>query len=99
MTLNKVSIIDSLRYNKIFKFFTDNNFLYPLHIGFRQKYSKVHAPISLTVNIRKNLDEGNISCVTFVDTVEHYILLSKLELFIVQGLANNWSKSNLSNRN
>ena len=41
--------------------------------------------ISLTENIRKNLDEGNIGCGIFVNlqrafnTVEYDILLSKLE--------------------
>ena len=49
-------------YNRMFKFFSDNNLICSLQFGFRQKYSTVYALISLTENIRKNLDEGNIGC-------------------------------------
>ena len=54
-------------YNRIYKFFSDNNLINSLQFGFRQKYSIVHALINLTENIRKNLDEGNIGCGIFVD--------------------------------
>ena len=91
-------------YNRMYKFFSDNNLIYPLQFGFRQKYSTVHALISLAGNIRKNLDKGNIGCGIFVDlkkafddTVEHDILSSKLEHCSIHGLANEWFKSYLSN--
>ena len=75
-----------------------------MQFGFRQKYSTVHALISLTEHIRKNLNEGNISCGIFVDlqkvfdTDEHDILLLKLEHYGVRGLTNEWLKSYISNR-
>ena len=91
-------------YNRMYKLFSDNNLIYPLEFGFRQKYSTIHALISLTENIRKNLREGNIGCGIFVDlqkafdTVEHDTLLSKLEHYDIYSLANEWFKSYLSSR-
>ena len=65
--------------NRIYKFFSENNIIYPLQFGLRQQF---YALISLAEDIRKNLDKGNISCGIFVDlqkayTVEHDILLAK----------------------
>ena len=40
--------------------------IYLLKFGFREKYSKVHAHISFTENIRKILDEGHSGCVVFL---------------------------------
>ena len=82
---NIENFLERLMYNRMYKFFSDNNLIYSLQFGFRQKYSTVHAVNSLAENIRKNLDEGNISCDIFVDfqktfdTIEHDIILSKLE--------------------
>ena len=75
-----------------------------MQLGFIQKYSTTHGLISLTKDIRKNLDEGNIGCGIFVDlhkafdTVEHDILLAKLEHYGIQGLTNEWFRFYLSNR-
>ena len=52
-------------YNRIYKFFSCNDFIYPLQFGFRKVYSTVHTLISLSESIRKNLDEGNIGCSNF----------------------------------
>ena len=51
-------ILKRLMYNSIYKFFNDSNLIYSLQFGFSQKYSKVHALISPTENI-KSLDEGS----------------------------------------
>ena len=82
----------------MFKFFNDKQF------GFRQKYSTTHVLISLTKDIRKNLDGGNIGCGMFVDlqkafdTEEHDILLPKREHYGIRGIADEWFRSYLSNR-
>ena len=91
-------------YNRIYKCFCENNIIYPLQFGFKQQYSTFYALISLTEDIRKNLNKGNIGCGIFVDlkkafdTVEHDILLAKLEHYDIRDMTNNWFKSYLFNR-
>ena len=75
-----------------------------MHFGFRQKCSASHVLINLIENTRQALDEGDIGCGIFVDlqkafdTVDHEILLSKLDCYGIWGISNNWFKSYLSNR-
>ena len=90
-------------YNRIYKFFCEDNIIYPLQFGWQQ-YSTFYALISLTEDIRKNLNKGNIGCYIFVDlkkafdTVEHDILLAKLEHCDIRGMTNNLFKSYPFNR-
>ena len=79
--------------------------MYNLQFGFRQQYSTSHALINITENIRKALDDGNKGCGVFVDlrktfdTVDHQILLAKLNHYRIRGVSNDWFKSYLSNHN
>ena len=81
-------------YNRVYNFFTKNNLIYPLQFGFRQQYSTFLALISLTEDIKKNVDKANIGCDTFVDlqkafdTIEHDMFLEKLKHYCVHGIAN-----------
>ena len=62
--------------------------------GFRQRYSTSHALIDIIENIRKALDDRNIGCKVFVDlqkafdTVDHQILLAKLNPCRICGVLN-----------
>ena len=60
--------------------------------------------INITKNIRKALDDGNIDCGVFIDfqkafdTVDHQILLEKLNHYKICGVSKDgWLKSYLSN--
>ena len=92
-------------YKRLYTFLDYNNIIYDLQFGFRQQYSTSHALIKITENIRKALDDEYIGCGVFVDlqkafdTVDHLILLAKLNHYGIPGVSNDSFKSYLSNRN
>ena len=101
---NTEKVLEKLMYKRLYTFLNNNN-IYNLQFGFRQQYSTSHALISITENIRKALDDGNIGCGVFVDlqkafdTVDHQILLAKFNHYGIHGVSNDWFKSYLSNCN
>ena len=91
-------------YKRLYTFLNNNNIIYNLQFGFRQQYSTSHALINITENVRKAIDDGNIGCEVFVDlqkafdTVDHQILLTKLNHYGIRGVSTDWFKYHLSNR-
>ena len=97
-------IFKKLAYSRLYSFLNIYNCIYELQFGFRAKHSTNHALFSLTETVREALDSGNFACGIFIDlqkafdTVDHNILLKKLEYYGVRGLANDWFRSYLTNR-
>ena len=97
-------IIEKLMHKRLYKFLEDNQILYENQFGFRKQNSTVHALIQITEQIRQSIENGKYGCGIFIDlrkafdTVNHDILLKKLEHYGVRGTPLQWFKSYLSNR-
>ena len=81
-----------------------HNIIYPNQFGFRSGYSTTHSLITITENIKKTLDSNKYGCGVFIDlkkafdTVNHEILLQKLEHYGIHGAPLAWFKSYLYDR-
>ena len=97
-------LMEKLMFTRLYSFLSKYQILYQYQFGFREKHSTVQAIIEITDDIKEQLDKGNIVLGTYLDlskafdTVNHKILLKKLNYYGIRGIVNNWFESYLTGR-
>ena len=89
---------------RIVKFLDKQNILSESQYGFRKKRSTNLAILELVTKISKAIDDNEFTMGVFLDlskafdTVDHVILLQKLEHYGIRGVALDWFKNYLTGR-
>ena len=91
-------------FNQVYSYLNDNKLLSKYQSGFRPMHSTLTALIDITDNWYLNIDDGLTNAILFIDlkkafdTIDHEILLSKLELYGFKGVSLNLFRDYLSDR-
>ena len=97
-------IFEKCLYEQISSYLTEKSILIPQQFGFRPNYSTSIALNDICNELLHNTEKKKISCTVFLDlakafdTIDHCILLKKLEIYGIRGLPLQLLQSYLLNR-
>ena len=97
-------VFERIVYDQLYNCLSNEDIISTHQSGFRSLHSTVTALLKATDNWANNIDRGNVNAVVFLDlkkafdTVDQDILLSKMNLDGIQGIALDWFRSYLTNR-
>jgi len=98
-------ILEKIMYERLNNHLIKNDILYSMQHGFRSGHSTAMSLINLQEQITTAIDNNEFSVGIFIDlakafdTVDHGILLKKLQHYGIRGVTHQWFSSYLTNRN
>ena len=97
-------LFERIIYKRLISFLNKHDMLFQFQFGFREGHSTILALIEIIDNIKKSIDNNEYTIGIFLDlckafdTVDHTILLKKLQFYGIRGVALSLLSSYLSNR-
>ena len=99
-------VFEKIIYNRLTSYINKHELLYSSQYGFHRGHSTQHALLDIVNDIQSNMNPRllHVSCGVFIDlkkafdTVNHDILLDKLNHSGFRGITNDWFSSYLKNR-
>ena len=97
-------LFEKVVYNQLFTYFQKNRLLYHGQYGFRMNHSTELAAMELVDRILKDIDNKKLPLAIYIDlskafdTLDHNILIKKLQYGVVIGTPLNWFQSYLTDR-
>ena len=97
-------VLEKIIYKRVYQFLEMNHILYESQYRFRNECSCEHVIIELTGHLLQVKELGQKSASIFLDlskafdTLNHNVLLKKLERYGIRGIAQQWFASYLENR-
>ena len=96
------TIFEKIVFEQLYSYFVKHNYLCNNQYGFRKQHSTEYAVLEIVDRIAYALEKGNMPLALFLDlsfdTLDHSILLSKLEFYGINGLPLKWFETYLKNR-
>ena len=89
-------ILEKIYYSRLDKFISKHDILSNSRYDFMQKMSTNLALLELVEELTSSIDKKNKTIGVFIDlkkafdTIDHDILLKKLDRYVVRGISNNW---------
>ena len=97
-------ILERIMYNRLYRYLITEKLVYSKQFGFQTGLSTEHAIVKLVDHIYKSFEKDNYTQGGFIylskafDTVDHTILIRKLEMYGIKGINLAWCRSYLTNR-